>query len=141
MNNCSFRSAQRLYIPRALMLAALGIATQANAQTSWNSTSDAPWSTAANWTAGLPSTGPQLAIYPGTATLQKTLNVAATGRVSIGMQFDFTAGGSGYVFNGTAGSAPGFFPRAGGVVNGIVNNDDNAQTFNVPIKLTSNTGV
>jgi autotransporter-associated beta strand protein len=26
-------------------------------------------------------------------------------------------------------------------VNGIVNNDDNTQTFNVPIKLTSNTGI
>src|SRR5689334_23960754 len=124
MNNCSFRSAQRFYILRALMLAALGIAAQANAQTSWNSTSDGTWSTAGNWTSGAPATGPQLAIYPGTATLQKTLNLAgATGRVSIGMQFDSVAGGSGYTFTGTAGSVVGFFPRSGGTVNGIVNND------------------
>jgi len=40
-------------------------------------------------------------------------------------------------FNGTAGTVSGFFLRAGGPVNGIINNDDNAQTFNVPIKLTA----
>jgi autotransporter-associated beta strand protein len=33
------------------------------------------------------------------------------------------------------------FIRAGGAPNGILNNDDNIQTFNVPIKLTSATGI
>jgi hypothetical protein len=124
------------------MLLATVIASQANAQTSWNSLSDGTWSTAGNWTAGAPPTGPQLAIYPGTATLQKTLTLAgATGRVSIGLQFDSVAGGTGYTFTGTAGTVSGFFPRSGGAVNGIVNNDDSIQTFNVPIKLTSNSGI
>src|SRR5262249_35357777 len=80
--------------------------------------------------------------YPGAATLQKTINLAGgTGRVSIGQQFDFVAGGVGYTFTGTAGSVAGFFTRSGGAVNGIVNNDDSTQTFNVPIKLTSNSGI
>ncbi len=109
------------------------------ADTSWQGTT-ATWSTAANWSAGSPATGPQLAIYPGNAAI-KTLDLAGgTGRVSIGARFDLFAGGSGYIFNGTAGAVAGFFPRSGGSVNGIVNNDDNTQTFNVPVKLTSGTG-
>src|SRR5258706_6629305 len=113
----------------------------ATSQTSWISTSDGTWSTAANWSAGAPATGPQLAIYPGTASLQHAINLAgATGRVSIGQQFDFVAGGIGYTISGTAGSVVGFFPRSGGAVNGFLNNDDSTQTFKVPIKLTSKTG-
>jgi autotransporter-associated beta strand protein len=78
--------------------------------------------------------------------LVRSLNLAgATGRVSIGQQFDNSAGSVGYTFSGTAGSVVGFFLRAGGTVNGgvggIVNNDHNVQTFNVPIKLTSSSGI
>jgi autotransporter-associated beta strand protein len=126
-----------------ISLAALSIAGFAPAlyaQTTWQG-ANATWSTAGNWSAGSPATGPQLAIYPGNATIQ-TLDLAGgTGRVSIGARFDLFPGGSGYTFNGTAGSVAGFFPRSGGTVNGIVNNDDNTQTFNVPIKLTSSGGV
>ena len=134
----------------ALFIAALTAfaVNTSNSQTttSWNSTSSGTWSTAANWTANAPSTGPQIADYPGTATLQHTLDLAgATGRTSFGQQFDFVAGGIGYTFGGTAGAVSGFFTRAGGPINGgaggIVNNDDNTQTFNVPMKLTSNSGV
>jgi autotransporter-associated beta strand protein len=127
---------------RAFAALSIVVLTPAFAQTSWNSTSDGTWSTAANWTAGAPATGPQLAIYPGNATLQKALNLAgATGRVSIGLQFDLLAGGTGYTFSGTAGSVVGFFVRSGGTANGIINSDDSLQTFNVPIKLTSSTGI
>lgn len=109
-------------------------------QTTWQGTT-ATWSTPANWSAGSPATGPQLAIYPGNATIQ-TLDLAGgTGRVSIGAQFDLFAGGSGYIFNGTAGAVTGFILRSGGTANGIINNDDNTQTFNVPVKLTSSTGI
>jgi len=126
-----------------ISLAALCLANFAPAlyaDTSWQGTT-ATWSTAANWSAGSPATGPQFAIYPGSAAIQ-TLDLAGgTGRVSIGARFDLFAGGSGYTFNGTAGAVAGFFLRSGGTVNGIVNNDDNVQTFNVPIKLTSGTGI
>jgi hypothetical protein len=128
----------------ALILGLLSTSKQAQAQTttSWNSASSATWSTAGNWTGGAPATGPQVADYPGTSTLVHTLDLAgATGRVSYGALFDFTSGGVGYTFNGTAGAVSGFFFRAGGPNNGVVNNDDNTQTFNVPIKLTSATGV
>jgi autotransporter-associated beta strand protein len=125
--------------------AALALSTaiaQSQTTTSWSSTSNGTWSAAANWTAGSPATGPQVANYPGNPALQKVFDLAgATGRVSYGHLFDLVTGGTGYTFNGTAGSVVGIFPRAGGPVNGILNNDDNTQTFNVPVKLTSNTGI
>src|SRR2546421_9135852 len=63
--------------------------------TSWNSTSSGTWSTAANWTSGSPATGPQVADYAGTATLQHAIDLAGgTGRVSVGHIFDFVAGGA-----------------------------------------------
>jgi autotransporter-associated beta strand protein len=114
---------------------------------SWISTASGTWSTAANWSlaqAPSASTGAGISIadYPGTATLQRTIDLAGgTGRVCYGNQFDLVVGGIGYTFSGTAGTVSGFFLRAGGTVNGILNNDDNVQTFNVPIKLTSNSGI
>jgi len=111
----------------ALLVAAILANTPAAfAQTTWQGTT-ATWSTALNWSAGSPATTPSLAVYPGNATIQ-TLDLAGgTGRVSIGMRFDSFVGGSGYTFNGTAGTVAGFIPRSGGTVNGIVNNDDNTQ--------------
>jgi autotransporter-associated beta strand protein len=137
------RCAKNIQFVMAITLSVTAVnLSNAQTTTSWNSAVDGTWSTAANWTAGSPATGPQIADYPGTATLQKTLNLAAgTGRVSFGHIFDLTAGGVGYTFTGTAGSVAGFYIRAGGPLNGIINNDDNVQTFNVPIKLTSNTGI
>src|SRR5258708_19052779 len=146
-SNSAPGSASRL---NALLIAGLisSAAVTANSQTttSWLSHSSGTWSTAANWSGGSPATGPQVADYPGTATLQHTLDLAgATGRTSYGQQFDLVVGGVGYTFGGTAGTVSGFFTRAGGPINGgaggIVNNDDNTQTFNVPKKLTSNSGI
>lgn len=129
-----------LYARSALLLVAVLATQTGHGQTSWQG-ANATWSTAGNWSAGSPATGPQLAIYPGNATIQ-TLDLAgATGRVSIGHRFDLTAGGLGYTFNGTLNVVSGFILRAGGSVNGILNNDDNTQTYNVPVKLTSSTGV
>ena len=122
-----------------LAVLALFVVQFGRAQTTWQG-ANATWSTAGNWSSGSPATGPQLAIYPGNATIQ-TLDLAGgTGRVSIGARFDLFAGGSGYLFTGTAGAVAGLFLRAGGAANGILNNDDNTQTFNVPVKLTANTG-
>lgn len=116
--------------------------TDGQTTTSWIGTTNATWSTAANWSSGSPATGPQVADYPGTATLTKTLDLAGgTGRVSYGGIFDLAVGGIGYTFNGTAGTVSGFITRAGGPANGFVNNDDSVQTFNVPIRMTSNSGV
>src|SRR6266567_8646299 len=119
-------SASRL---NALLLAGLissaAVSADSQTTTSWISISSGTWSTAANWSGGSPATGPQLADYPGTATLQHTLDLAGgTGRVSIGHVFDFVAGGVGYTFNGTAGTVSGLFIRSGGTANGILNNDD-----------------
>ena len=131
-------------ISAALLTSSVQQLAFAQSVNSWNSTSSGTWSTAGNWSLGVaPSTSPiSIADYPGTATLQHTIDLAgATGRVSYGNIFDLVAGGVGYTFSGTAGTVSGFFIRAGGPVNGIINNDDNAQTFNVPVKLTSNSGI
>ena len=135
------------FLSAALLTSSLPTLAPAQTINSWISTSSGTWSTAGNWSlAQAPSASSPLPIsaadYPGTASLQHTIDLAgATGRVCYGNIFDFLAGGVGYTFNGTAGTVSGFFLRAGGPVNGIINNDDNAQTFNVPIKLTSFSGI
>src|SRR4051812_42250796 len=86
------------------------------ADTTWISTSSGTFSTAANWNNGLPSTGPQLGIFADSATIQHTLDLAGTARVSIGLRFDSFVGGAGFVFNSSANPGPGFAFRAGGAV-------------------------
>jgi len=122
------------------VLAAACAVSRGQTTTAWNSLASSDWGTIGNWTNGLPSTGPQLAIYRGTATLQKSVNLGSPGRESVGMRFTLTAGGSGYTFSGIGGPQ-GFFVRAGGSANGIINSDDNTQTFNVPVKLLDNAGL
>jgi len=107
--------------------------------TAWSSTSSTDWGTSANWTNGLPSLGPQLAVYRGTATLQKSPFLGAPARETVGMLFTLTAGGTGYTFTGF-GANGGFVVRSGGSVNGIINNDDSTQTFTVPVKLLDSSG-
>jgi len=127
-------------IPVGVILLSLG-AVNANGDTAWKSTSSSDWTLVANWTNSPPSVGPQLAIHPGTATLQRSVFLGGSiGRETLGMRFDLTAGGVGYTFAGLP-AVSGFFVRAGGTVNGIVNNDDSTQTFNVPIKLLDNSGL
>ena len=127
-----------------LGLLALGVliltAQNSPADTAWSSTSSSDWGTGGNWTNGLPSFGPQLAVHRGTASLQKSITLGATARETVGMLFTFTSGGTGYTFSGL-GVNPGFFIRSGGSVNGILQNDDTVATFNVPVKLLDSAGL
>lgn len=117
-------------------------AAVAPADTSWISTSSSAFTTLANWNNGLPSTGPQLAIFPDSGTVQHTVDITGTtARNTVGIRFDSFAGGAGFVFGSSANNSPGFQSRAGGAANGVLNNDDNAQTFNVSIRLFTATGV
>jgi autotransporter-associated beta strand protein len=134
------RTMQSAYLVPIGVIVLTLVAVSASGDTAWNSTSSSDWGTIGNWTNGLPSSGPQLAIYRGTATLQKSVNLGSPARETLGMRFTLTAGSAGYTFAGLGGPA-GFFVRAGGSVNGIINSDDNTQTFNVPIKLLNNSGL
>ena len=97
------------------------------------------FSAGANWDNALPSAGPvQLAIFDGAQTTKRTIDLAGTGRNCTGLRFDSAPGENGFVFMSTGGGPPGFQPRA---VHGIVNNDDSTQTFDVPVKLFTSTGI
>lgn len=123
----------------ALMLAAV---PSAHADTTWISTSSTLFSTAGNWNNGTPATGPQLGIFVDNTGIQDTIDVAGTARVGIGFEFNPGTAANGFTIMSTfAGGGPGLFPRAGGSVNGIVNNDTATAAINVPIKLTSNSGI
>ncbi len=125
----------------AVALAVFG-SFNASADTTWISTSSTTFTTAANWNNGLPSTGPQLAIFADSATVQHTVNITgATARNTVGISFPSFAGGAGFVFGSSTADSPGFQNRAGGSANGILNNDNNTQTFNVSVTLFSNTGI
>jgi autotransporter-associated beta strand protein len=116
---------------------ALG-APLALADTTWISPASGSWATAANWNNGLPTTGPQLAIFAD-GSVQHTVDVGAIAQNTVGIRFDLLAGGSGFTIVRDAN--PGMINlRAGGTVNGMINNDDNTQTFNIPFVLFGNTG-
>ena len=121
----------------------LGATLALFADTTWTAGANTGlYSTAGNWNNGLPSTGPQLSIFFGDALLNpiRTIDIAGTPRNSIGLRFDFTAADDGFTFT-TANAALniGLQSRAGGV-NGIVNNDNSVQTFNVPFRMFSAAG-
>ncbi|MDQ6632890.1 MAG: autotransporter-associated beta strand repeat-containing protein, partial [Verrucomicrobiota bacterium] len=106
------------------------------------STSSSTWTTLANWNNGLPSTGPQLEIFADSATIQHTIDiVGTTARNTVGIQFDSFPGGSGFTLGSSANNSPGFQSRAGGPANGVLNNDDSTQTFNVAFKMFSSSGI
>ena len=132
---------EKAYLIRMSFMVLTLAAISSSGTTAWKSTSSGDWTLVANWTNNPPSVGPQLGIYPGTATLQKTISLGGSiGRETLGIQFTPIAGGAGYTFVGLP-SVSGFFVRAGGTANGIINNDDSTQTFNVPIKLLDNSGL
>ncbi len=123
----------------ALLAGVVGFITSAAyADTTWISTSSTTFTTAGNWNNGLPSTGPQLAIFADSATVQHTVDInGTTARNTVGILFSSFAGGDGFTLGSSLGNSPGFQIRAGGTANGILNNDDNTQTFNVAIKMYS----
>jgi autotransporter-associated beta strand protein len=106
--------------------------------TSWISTSSQAWNTDANWSLGQRPGATLGAIFTDSATIQHTLDLGGSSinPTTIGMQFTSFAGGSGFVFN-NAGTVQ---LRGGGTVGGILNSDDNAQTFNVAISMFSVNG-
>jgi autotransporter-associated beta strand protein len=110
--------------------------------TTWISTSSSLFTTVGNWNNGLPSTGPQLAIFADSATIQHTIDFqGTTARNTIGIRFDSFAGGAGFVMGSSTANSPGWQSRAGGSVNGVLNNDNNTQTFNVSLTLFTSTGI
>jgi autotransporter-associated beta strand protein len=117
-------------------------AQTSRADTTWISTSNQLFTTTGNWSNGLPSTGPQLAIFSGTSGIQRTIDIqGTTARNAVGLQFTSAPGIGGFTFNSTTNNSPGFQNRAGGTANGIQNLDDDNQTFNVAVKMFSSTGV
>lgn len=142
-NKSSLRSSKQKAGSAAVVTAlTLAIVPAAMADTTWISTSSTAWATTGNWTGGvLPSAGATtLAIYADSSTIQHSVDLGGFGRVATGIRFDAFSGGSGFVFSSSSNPGPGWFLRAGGTANGIINNDDNTQTFNVPMKLTTSAG-
>ena len=112
------------------------------ADTTWISPSSGSWPTTANWSSGLPSTGPQLAILAD-GSVQHSIDVGAIAQAVTGIRFDLLAGGSGFTINRDAN--PGGInlrvPGSGAMTGiGILNNDDSTETFNVPFSLFSANG-
>lgn len=144
-DNCDSAMKTKLY--RSFRIGAFCVppllALPALADTTWTAGANTGlFSTAGNWNNGLPSTGPQLSIYAATALINdiRVIDIAGTARNSIGIRFDFAAGDNGFTFNTAATSLNiGMQSRAGGV-NGILNNDDSTQTFNVPFRMFTSAG-
>ena len=125
-----------------VLLSVISAASTALADTTWISTGSSAWITAANWSNGLPSAGPQLEIFADSATIQHTIDITgATARNTVGILFNSFAGGAGFTFGSSANNSPGFQSRAGGTANGVLNNDDNTQTINMSFTMFSSTGV
>ncbi len=92
----------------------------------------------------MPSTGPQFSIFSASALINQifAIDIAGSPRNSIGLRFDFSAAANdGFTFN-TANAALniGLQSRAGGAANGILNNDNSVQTFNVPFRMFTSAG-
>jgi autotransporter-associated beta strand protein len=141
----AYSKTRRLAILLIAIAAACAIATRrAAADTTWISTSDRTFSTAANWNNGLPSTGPQLAIFADSGAIQHSLDLSTTARNALGIQFNAFSGtgSSGFTFMSTSATPGGFQNRATGVggSTSIVNNNANVQTFNVPVSMFSSAG-
>jgi autotransporter-associated beta strand protein len=128
-------------VAAVVALLAMASAPCVLADTTWISTSSSLWSTPANWNNGVPSTAPTGAVFNNTTGIQHVLDLAGTARVAVGIEFNSGANSGGFTFNSSANPGPGIFLRAGGTVNGILNNDTFTQNINVPVKLTSSTGI
>ncbi len=111
----------------------------------WTGASSTLFSTAGNWNIDNPPTSPaprapsagtgdDAVIFSGSVT-GRTVDLAATARNVYGITFNSVAGANGFTFNvsslTTSTSSFGYNLRPGG----IVNNDNDVQIFNVPVKL------
>jgi autotransporter-associated beta strand protein len=146
-----------LVMKKALSLSLLTcvslLATSALAVTNftWTGASSSSYGILGNWTVDVPSPGtaanraPSAAngddavIFQGGVTA-RTIDMSSTARNVRGVTFNSVSGANGFTFNVSAlvatSSSFGFNLRP----DGIVNNDDSVQTFNVPVKLFSYAG-
>jgi autotransporter-associated beta strand protein len=72
----------------------------------------------------------------GQSSVYQVLVSGNTAISTLGVQFGSFAGGSGFTISQAVSASPTLNIQSGGTVDGIVNNDGNAQTFNIPIALT-----
>jgi autotransporter-associated beta strand protein len=122
-----------------LVLLSLSRVPAQGADATWISTSSTAWSSGANWSGGFPGATVGAFLNDG-LSVQHTVDIGLNLTTVLGIQFNAFAGGSGFTINGTGGSPLGFKLQNGGTANGIINNDENTQTFNVPIGLYTFTG-
>src|ERR1041385_3135926 len=128
----------------------LAWSSQAVTNFTWTGASSGTFSTAGNWVVDQPapntlaprapssSAGDDFTIFQG-GVANRTVDLAATARNVRGIRFDSVAGANGFTFNVsglTTQTSFGFNLRQ----DGIVNNDDDTQTFNTAVKLFTYAG-
>ena len=129
---------KRLCLAPALALCVFALPSFA-ADTTWTSVLSQTWNLGANWSSGSPPGSTAGAIFADSATIQHTLDIGANATTTIGIQFSLFSGGNGFNIM-SSGTPVGLSLRAGGSFSGIINNDDNTQTFNVPLTFFSSIG-
>jgi autotransporter-associated beta strand protein len=115
-----------------VVILSLGAPLAFSADTTWISTANANWSTAANWSSGAPAGGVGTIFQDGSVV--HSIDLGANLGTDSGMVFNLVAGGGGFTFFSSL-TPLGIQNRTGGTFVGIQNNDDNTQIFNVPLTL------
>jgi autotransporter-associated beta strand protein len=113
-------------------------ASAATATTTWTGAVNANWATTGNWSGGvIPGNQNLLTVFNGAAANgNRTINIAGTARNTGGARFDSSgASGDGFTFT-TASSSIAIRIS----IDGIVNNDDDAQNYRVPVVFNSTGG-
>jgi autotransporter-associated beta strand protein len=114
------------------------VASAATATTTWTGAVNANWATTGNWSGGvIPGNQNLLTVFNGAAANgNRTINIAGTARNTGGARFDSSgASGDGFTFT-TASSSIAIRIS----IDGIVNNDDDAQNYRVPVVFNSTGG-
>ena len=135
----------RVILPLAILLL---LAQTSNAVTNftWTGASSGLFSTAGNWLVDQPApstlaprapsaaNGDDFTIFQG-GVATRTVDLASTARNVRGIRFDSVAGANAFTFSAagatTSATSFGFNLRT----DGILNNDNDVQTFNTPVKL------
>src|ERR1700756_5166924 len=87
--------------------------------TQWSSLASVAFSAAANWTNGVPNATLE-AFYVDSSTVQHTINLAGTIATSIGMNFGFSAVGSGFTLSDGGDNTVLYQLRGGLTANGVI---------------------
>jgi autotransporter-associated beta strand protein len=104
------------------------------ADTTWISTSNPNWFTPGNWSSGAPAGGIGTIFQDGSVT--RSIDLGAGLGSDSGMVFNLVAGGGGFTFYSSL-TPLGIRNQTGGTYVGILNNDDNVQTYNVPVIMAN----